>query len=170
MSLATASSRSSTTSFIKQNTFDVHFDQKEDKKFGKLSQLHENPSLDLSSESECAPEPPPRPTSNTTQIKPPPLPPKKQPGEVCVKPPPRPPHTDFDSRYDYIETYETAPNSLEYIASGIEKSPPLPLPARKTKLENDFGRSRNKLETSACDEDYLTPAPLPEINKGKLEV
>lgn len=168
--VSSASPRSSTTGFTKQNTFDAHFDQMEDKKFGKLSQLHENPSLDLSSESECAPEPPPRPASNITQIKPPPLPPKKQPGELCAKPPPRPPHSDFDMRYDYVETYETAPNSLEFVSSGVEKSPPLPVPARKTKTENDFGRSRNKIETSAQEDDYLTPISTSKSNKGTYTV
>ncbi|KRT85692.1 hypothetical protein AMK59_1078, partial [Oryctes borbonicus] len=168
MSLATATSRSSAAGFTKQNTFDVHFDQMEDKKFGKLSQLHENPSLDLSSESECAPEPPPRPTTNITQVKPPPLPPKKQPGELCVKPPPRPPHSDFDSRYDYIDTYETAPNSLEFVGSGIEKSPPLPAPARKTKFENDFSRPRSKLPTNVDEDDYLTPISMPKSTQGPI--
>ncbi|KAK9759072.1 Phosphotyrosine interaction domain (PTB/PID) [Popillia japonica] len=169
MSLASVSPRSNAAAGLaKQNTFDVQFDQVEDKKFGKLNQLHENPSLDLSSESECAPEPPPRPTSNITQIKPPPLPPKKQAGELCVKPPPRPPHSDFDLRYDYIETYETAPNSLEFVGTGIEKSPPLPAPARKIKCENDFSRTRNKLGTNVEEEDYLTPVSLPKANKGPI--
>ncbi|GJQ66151.1 Dab [Trypoxylus dichotomus] len=167
MSLASATSRSSAAGFTKQNTFDVHFDQMEDKKFGKLSQLHENPSLDLSSESECAPEPPPRPTTNVTQAKPPPLPPKKQPGELCVKPPPRPPHSDFDSRYDDIDAYDMAPNSLEFVGSGVEKSPPLPAPARKTKFENDFSRPRNK-GTNADEGDYLTPISLPKSNQGPI--
>lgn len=90
------------SSLSKQNTFDLKF---EDKKYGKMSQLHENPSLDMSSESECAPEPPPRPATNISPIKPPPLPPKKQPGDL-TKPPPRPPHTE-ESHYDYMESYET---------------------------------------------------------------
>lgn len=156
MSMANASTRN--VQFSKQNTFDVQFDKFEDKKMNKLSHLHENPSLDLSSESECAPEPPPRPTNNLAQIKPPPLPPKKQPGELNVKPPPRPPHID-DSHYDYMDHYETAPNSLEYIKN-LDNSPPLPVPARKSKFESDYTtvpeRPKKQLNLHQED-DYLTP-------------
>lgn len=113
----------------KHNTFDVKFDDK----ITKLS--HDNRSLDMSSESECAPDPPPRPASNLIQIKPPPLPPKKQPGDLCSKPPPRPPYSE-DSHYDYIENYETGPNSIEI--KKLDKSPPIPAPARKNKFESDF--------------------------------
>lgn len=131
MSLTSTSPR--TVQFNKQNTFDVKFD---DKTLSKMSQIHENRSLDMSSESECAPEPPPRPQSGLVQIKPPPLPPKKQPGDLCSKPPPRPPYTD-ESHYDYMDNYETGPNSLELIKR-LDKSPQLPAPARKAKFESDF--------------------------------
>lgn len=144
--------------FAKQNTFDVQFDKYEDKKLNKLTQLHENPSLDLSSESECAPEPPPRPATNLTTIKPPPLPPKKQPGDLNMKPPPRPPHTE-DTHYDYMDHYETAPNSLEYVKN-LDTSPPLPVPARKSKFESDFTavpERPKKQFTLQQEEDYLTP-------------
>ncbi|KAJ8972880.1 hypothetical protein NQ317_015785 [Molorchus minor] len=130
MSLLSSSPK--TVQFGKLNSFDVQFD-----KFDKLSQQHENPSLDISSESECAPEPPPRPASTLMQIKPPPLPPKKQINDLAVKPPPRPPYHSEDSPYDYMDKYETAPNSLEYIKT-VEKSPPLPVPSRKSKFESDF--------------------------------
>lgn len=147
-----------TVQFSKQNTFDAHFDKYEDKKLNKFLQLRENPSLDLSSESECAPEPPPRPTNNLSQIKPPPLPPKKQLGDISMKPPPRPPHTD-DSHYDYMDHYETAPNSLEFMKN-LESSPPLPVPSRKSKFESDFTavpeRPKKQFNLSA-EEDYLTP-------------
>lgn len=129
-SLATTTTSPRTIQFNKQNTFD-------EKLTNKLTQVHENRSLDMSSESECAPEPPPRPTSNLVQIKPPPLPPKKQPGDLCSKPPPRPPHSE-DVHYDSMDTYETGPSSLEIIKK-LDKSPPLPAPARKAKFEGDIG-------------------------------
>nr|XP_022904079.1 protein disabled isoform X2 [Onthophagus taurus] len=143
----------------KQNTFDVNFD--------KLTHLHENPSLDLSSESECAPEPPPRPVANLTQIKPPPLPPKKAP-EFCVKPPPRPPYNE-DSHYDYMENFETAPNSLSNsIDYSKDKSPPLPVPQRKSKFESDFTNPPDRplkkgFVSSDDNDDYLTPISLPQV-------
>lgn len=155
--------------FSKQNTFDSHYEKIDDKKYSKLSHMHENPSLDLSSESECAPEPPPRPPNNMTQIKPPPLPPKKQPGDVTVKPPPRPPHSE-DSHYDYMDNFETGPNSLEFIKN-LEKSPPLPVPVRKSKFESDFTsvperpKKQFNLQT---EEDYLTPISLPVQKKDHV--
>nr|CAH7729167.1 unnamed protein product [Callosobruchus chinensis] len=137
--------------FTKQSTFD-------EKNYSKLTQLHDNPSLDISSESECAPEPPPRPV---VQIKPPPLPPKKQ-TELATKPPPRPPHGE-ESPYDFIEKYETAPNSLEFVKNP-EKRPPLPVPARKAKFESDFipERPKKQLNVSSSEEDYLTPVSFPD--------
>ncbi|VEN49122.1 unnamed protein product [Callosobruchus maculatus] len=137
--------------FTKQSTFD-------EKNYSKLTQLHDNPSLDISSESECAPEPPPRPV---VQIKPPPLPPKKQ-TELATKPPPRPPHGE-ESPYDFIEKYETAPSSLEFVKNP-EKRPPLPVPARKAKFESDFipERPKKQLNVSSSEEDYLTPVSFPD--------
>ncbi|CAH1954612.1 unnamed protein product [Acanthoscelides obtectus] len=130
----------------------------EDKNYSKLTQLHDNPSLDISSESECAPEPPPRPF---VQIKPPPLPPKKQ-TELATKPPPRPPHGE-ESPYDFIEKYETAPSSLEFVKNP-EKRPPLPVPARKAKFESDFipERPKKQFNVSSSEEDYLTPISFPD--------
>lgn len=138
-----------------------NFDEKKLLNSAKLTQLHENPSLDLSSESECAPEPPPRPpVNNLSAIKPPPLPPKKQPGELSAKPPPRPPHSE-DAHYDYMDHYETAPNSLEFIAT-TTSSPPLPVPARKSKFESDFTAAPERPKKQfniqqQQEDDYLTP-------------
>ncbi|XP_008195099.1 protein disabled isoform X2 [Tribolium castaneum] len=127
----------------------------------KFTRLHETASLDMSSGSECAPEPPPRPEATLMQIKPPPLPPKKQ-NDFSVKPPPRPPHAD----YDYMDEYETAPNSLEFIKT-LDKSPPIPVPVRKTKFEPTFGivpeRPKKTFSVQSSEEDYLTPvAPEPK--------
>lgn len=142
----------------RQNTFD-------DKKFGKMSQLHENPSLDMSSEGECAPEPPPRPASNISPIKPPPLPPKKQPGDLS-KPPPRPPHSE-ESHYDYMESYETG------ISMDALDGPPLPVPARKSRFDqSDFGiapQRPKKHLPGTSDEDYLTPVPPPLLPPQKKD-
>lgn len=153
--------------FTKQNTFSVQFEKFENKKL-KLSQLNENHSLDLSSESECAPEPPPRPTANVTQIKPPPLPPKKQ-HEISFKPPPRPPHSE-DSHYDYMDNYETGPNSLDYLKN-VEKSPPLPVPARKSKFDSEFSTAPErprKQNSVKYEEEYLTPISFPSYKKDNI--
>lgn len=87
---------------------------------------------DMSTES--VPEPPPRPSNNVQEIKPPPLPPKKQPGELLIKPPPRPPHVDDFHREESF----TQPKDC----------PPLPVPLRKPKSDSRHHQS---------DEDYLTP-------------
>lgn len=115
---------------------------------------------------EIAPEPPPRPATSITTIKPPPLPPKRQQAGTIMKPPPRPPHIE-DQHYDYIENYETSsPPSLD-----VEdiNSPPIPVPARRPRFSDmDTGtipqRPRrqaliSKLSTSS-ENDYLTPFPL----------
>ncbi|XP_063921494.1 protein disabled isoform X2 [Zophobas morio] len=147
-----------TVHFDKQNTFDVHFDKFESKQENKLMRLHENISLDISSGSESAPEPPPRPESTLTQIKPPPLPPKKAGNDFSVKPPPRPPIEE--SHYDYMDVYQTAPSSLE-VVKNLDKSPPIPVPARKTKFESDYGpvpeRPKKQFNLHSSEEDYLTP-------------
>ncbi|XP_068894247.1 protein disabled isoform X8 [Tenebrio molitor] len=164
LSLITSTTSPRTIPFTKQNTFDVQFDKFDSRRENKLLQLHENPSLDISSESECAPEPPPRPESTLLQIKPPPLPPKKLGNDLSVKPPPRPPHVE-DSHYDYMDDYETAPNSLEFIKS-MDKSPPIPVPVRKSKFESDFGaapdRPKKQFNVQSSEEDYLTPISFAE--------
>ncbi|XP_072389081.1 protein disabled isoform X3 [Diabrotica undecimpunctata] len=139
------------------NTFDVPHE--------KLAHLHENASLEISSESESAPEPPPRPTNQLMSIKPPPLPPKKQ-NDLASKPPPRPPYHSEESPYDFIDKYETAPNNI----IGLEKSPPLPVPARKAKFEMEAPeRPRKQFQISTSGEDdYLTPISLPEKTSGVL--
>ncbi|XP_044738255.1 protein disabled isoform X2 [Chrysoperla carnea] len=153
--------------FSKQNTFDCKFEFPDKRK--ELSLLHENPSLDLSSESEStAPEPPPRPSSNITPtIKPPPLPPKKQQTDMLMKPPPRPPHTDLDSHYDYIDGEM---NSLD----SLDKSPPLPVPSRKSqKSEWEIGmapqRPKKTLSVTSSQEDYLTPVAPPPLPPQKKD-
>lgn len=75
------------------------------------------------------------------------------------KPLPRLPQTE-ESHYDYMDNYETAPNSIEFVKD-IEKSPPLPVPARKSKFESDFTvppeRPKKQINIQSSEEDYLTP-------------
>lgn len=139
-----------------KNTFDLQLDG--NKKFEKSK-------FDTSLESESAPDPPPRPTSNISPIKPPPLPPKKQ--NDTTKPPPRPPHTE-ESHYDYMESYETAPSSLDLSDIG----PPLPVPARKSRFDQDFGTAPQRPKknlSGTSDEDYLTPVPPPLLPPQKKD-
>ncbi|KAJ8910787.1 hypothetical protein NQ315_015128 [Exocentrus adspersus] len=164
MSLVTSSPK--TVQFNKQNTFDITFGNDNQ----KFISSRDNPSLDISSESESAPEPPPRPTSTLMHLKPPPLPPKKQVSELTTKPPPRPPYHTEESPYDYMEKYETAPNSMEYIKN-VERSPPLPVPSRKSKFESDFisapERPKKQFNVNS-EEDYLAPVSFPEKNSDVL--
>lgn len=151
-----------TVQFSKANTFDVQFDNFSDKKINSFSNV-QGQSIEISSESESAPEPPPRPAATLGDIQPPPLPPKKQ-SDIVIKPPPRPPHTE-DSRYDFIENFEKEQKSLD-LSHIMEKSPPLPVPHRKSKFESDFTtppeRPKKHNQHTSSDEDYLTPISFPD--------
>lgn len=133
--------------FAKQDPFDTEYTAKTTGKSFFFDRRNENVSLDLSSGSECAPEPPPRPNNNFTQIKPPPLPPKKQAGELLVKPPPRPPYSD-EVHYEHVDNTEST------------LSPPLPVPSRKPKVEFE----KKKLVNMQSDDGYLTPVSSNKIN------
>lgn len=138
-------------------------------KLQPLFPLPNNPSLDISSESESAPDPPPRPAINLTPIKPPPLPPKKQPGDLAMKPPPRPPHTE-ESHYDYMDHYETGFAST--LNDKDQQMPALPVPARKSRFDSDFSsavpqRPNKKLfhhsnSVQQQEDDYLQPIAPPK--------
>lgn len=114
---------------------------------------------------EIAPEPPPRPATNITTIKPPPLPPKRQQADTVIKPPPRPPHTDEHPHYDYIENYETSSPPTLQDADDL-KSPPIPVPVRKPRFgDSNFGTvpqrpQRQPPGSKFDDNDYLPPFPL----------
>lgn len=114
---------------------------------------------------EIAPEPPPRPTTNITTIKPPPLPPKRQQAGPVIKPPPRPPHTDEHPHYDYIENYETSSSPTMQDEDNL-RSPPIPVPARRPRFgDSNLGnvpqRPRRQLPVAKSDDnDYLPPFPL----------
>lgn len=114
-------------------------------KEGSFSESLENP-----------PEPPPRPEISSSM--PPPLPPKKQVNDIIIKPPPRPPHNDNDSHYDYIDNYNTKPMDSYTKFEDDDKSPPLPVPARKPRFEDNFIPQRPKKDL--IEDDYMTPISL----------
>ncbi|XP_050312433.1 uncharacterized protein LOC126747689 isoform X2 [Anthonomus grandis grandis] len=129
--------------FTKQDPFETEFALKE------LSLLSKSPKQvnfeqKLSSESEGAPEPPPRPAA--VILEPPPLPPKKQ-GDIVLKPPPRPPHSEES---EYLESVKEQFNG-----------PPLPLPQRKLKFDDSLPPERPRKQQNSSDEDYLTPISFP---------
>ncbi|XP_066249768.1 protein disabled isoform X3 [Euwallacea similis] len=132
--------------FSKQDPFETEF---------ATQKILTGPSPRSISESENAPEPPPRPVATLSEIQPPPLPPKKQ-SDIVLKPPPRPPHSE-EGKYDYIET-------AGEFKGAQESSPPLPIPQRKTKFESDFSlppeRPRKSNSQHSGDEGYLTPINL----------
>lgn len=147
---------------FRNNTLDSTFDKSGD----SVQHLPEIKSLDVPSEVECAPEPPPRPSAAALQITPPPLPPKKILSDLSTKPPPRPPYNLEESPYDFIEKYETA--ATGEVTKDLEKNPPLPLPARKAKFNVEFGsperpKKPSNLSTNQ-EEDYLTPVSFIEQN------
>lgn len=148
--------------FIKTNTFDVQFDD-------SLSKTQEQ-SVEVSSESENVPEPPPRHAVTLGEVQPPPLPPKKQ-GDIVLKPPPRPPHTE-ENRYDYIEKFEKEKKSMPEIKNVSDMNPPIPVPQRKSMFESNFTtppERPKKHNQYSSDEDYLTPISFPE-NPDSLSV
>ncbi|XP_044747407.1 protein disabled isoform X2 [Coccinella septempunctata] len=107
---------------------------------------------------ESAPEPPPRPDTAILQIKPPPLPPKKQANDLLVKPPPRPPHVE-DSLYGYMDNYATVSSTFSS-SIGVERSPALPIPMRKSRFDNDAtapDRPAKQGLVNSFEDDYLTP-------------
>nr|CAD7428265.1 unnamed protein product [Timema monikensis] len=129
---------------------------------------------------EIVPEPPPRPTTTITPIKPPPLPPKRQQACSVFKPPPRPPHADEQPHYDYIENYKTSSSPTSQDADDV-KSPPIPVPARRPRFSDfDIGTipqrprrhpSDASLQSIADEPDYVPPFPiLPPPQKKTLSL
>lgn len=145
--------------FTKQDPFETEFaTQKLLNRLGSSPRTVQFSSKELSSESESAPEPPPRPAATLGELQPPPLPPKKQ-SEIVVKPPPRPPHSE-DGRYDYIETVSGVLGEAKNL---FENSPPLPVPQRKSKFDSEFTipPERPRKQGNSLEDDYLTPVPPP---------
>ncbi|XP_050096756.1 protein disabled isoform X2 [Anopheles aquasalis] len=182
------SSLSSSSKKMKPNLFGQKF-SKRDSNSINMRRLQESDSL---SETETAPEPPPRPDS-ASHIEPPPLPPKKQFADIVIRPSPRSSShsagggggsssfADRGSaggggggqRYDYVGSkYDSSTNRSSPQATGggpASDAPPLPLPSRKvgrtsSAAADTIGPGRPPHRKSNEEEDYLTPiAGKPDI-------
>ncbi|XP_053672338.1 protein disabled [Anopheles nili] len=166
------SSLSSSSKKMKPNLFGQKF-SKRDSNSINMRRLQESDSL---SETETAPEPPPRPDSGS-HIEPPPLPPKKQFADIVIRPSPRSSHSGGGGsmgsgsasghgpreRYDYVGSKYESNRSPSGVAPGSD-APPLPLPSRKVgrSTGDTIGPGRPQ-KKSADEDDYLTP-----IGKGDI--
>lgn len=146
---------------LKQNTVDAIsgigsmkmkplFAQKFIKRDSNMRRLQESDSL---SENEAAPEPPPRPDSNS-YTEPPPLPPKKQFSDIVIRPRVVSPlaMSREPAKYDYLGAAKSAFDSSESI-------PALPVPSRRVgRTESNFPGPQRP-EKRHEENDYLTPMP-----------
>uniref|UniRef100_A0A182RU55 PID domain-containing protein n=1 Tax=Anopheles funestus TaxID=62324 RepID=A0A182RU55_ANOFN len=165
------SSLSSSSKKMKPNLFGQKF-SKRDSNSINMRRLQESDSL---SETEMAPEPPPRPDSGS-HIEPPPLPPKKQFADIVIRPSPRASHTTVSSagsgtvsshgpreRYDYVGSKYDSNRSPSSGGPGSD-APPLPLPSRKVgrTAGETVGPGRPQKKCTD-DDDYLAPI-------GKMDI
>ncbi|XP_049298469.1 protein disabled isoform X2 [Anopheles funestus] len=165
------SSLSSSSKKMKPNLFGQKF-SKRDSNSINMRRLQESDSL---SETEMAPEPPPRPDSGS-HIEPPPLPPKKQFADIVIRPSPRASHTTASSagsgtvsshgpreRYDYVGSKYDSNRSPSSGGPGSD-APPLPLPSRKVgrTAGETVGPGRPQKKCTD-DDDYLAPI-------GKMDI
>uniref|UniRef100_A0A182PRZ4 PID domain-containing protein n=1 Tax=Anopheles epiroticus TaxID=199890 RepID=A0A182PRZ4_9DIPT len=167
------SSLSSSSKKMKPNLFGQKF-SKRDSNSINMRRLQESDSL---SETEMAPEPPPRPDSGS-HIEPPPLPPKKQFADIVIRPSPRSStHSTAGNggsgstiashgpreRYDYVGSKYESSRSPSSGGAGSD-APPLPLPSRKVGRTSGEtvgpGRPQKKCTD---DDDYLAPI-------GKIDI
>uniref|UniRef100_A0A1L8DMT4 Putative adaptor protein disabled n=1 Tax=Nyssomyia neivai TaxID=330878 RepID=A0A1L8DMT4_9DIPT len=144
-------------SVFKQNTVDVississkkmmkpHlFGQKFSKRDSNSINMRRLQESDSMSETEMAPEPPPRP--DVSHVEPPPLPPKKQFGDIVIRP------RGTRDRYDYV------------VGKGGKGAPPLPLPSRRVgRSDVNYPGPGRPEKKHVDDEDYLTPLPKNEM-------
>ncbi|XP_026833284.1 protein disabled isoform X5 [Drosophila erecta] len=119
-----------------------------------MRRLQESDSL---SETEAAPEPPPRPDS-TPYSEPPPLPPKKQFSDLVIRPSsanPTPPPTT--GRYEYLNSNVTARRTLSSV-----DAPPIPLPSRRVgRSDGCFPGPGRPRKPGHTEDDYLAPLGAP---------
>ncbi|XP_039229509.1 protein disabled isoform X2 [Drosophila yakuba] len=119
-----------------------------------MRRLQESDSL---SETEAAPEPPPRPDS-TPYSEPPPLPPKKQFSDLVIRPSPAnptPPPTT--GRYEYLNSNVTARRTLSSV-----DAPPIPLPSRRVgRSDGCFPGPGRPRKPGHTEDDYLAPLGAP---------
>lgn len=137
---------------MKPHLFSSQKYSKRDSNSINMRRLQESDSL---SETESAPDPPPRP-HDTYQADPPPLPPKKPFSDIHIRPrttsPSKIPSTDSStSRYAFASSKEIDPNT-----------PALPVPSRKIARFPDQSfpgptRPAKKIGNQSTDEDCLTP-------------
>lgn len=153
-------------SVFKQNTVDVississkkmkpHlFSQKYSKRDSNSINMRRLQESDSLSETETAPEPPPRPDT-MSHIEPPPLPPKKQFSDIVIKPRVTSPlamPTDT-SRYDYVGSK----------ISQNDNSPAIPLPSRKVSRTDSSIPGPSRPAKKKDEDDYLTPLSSNEM-------
>ncbi|XP_016966011.1 protein disabled isoform X3 [Drosophila biarmipes] len=119
-----------------------------------MRRLQESDSL---SETEAAPEPPPRPDS-TPYSEPPPLPPKKQFSDLVIRPSPAnptPPPTA--GRYEYLNSSVTARRTMSSV-----DAPPIPLPSRRVgRSDGCFPGPGRPRKPGHTEDDYLAPLGAP---------
>ncbi|XP_070070610.1 protein disabled isoform X3 [Drosophila takahashii] len=119
-----------------------------------MRRLQESDSL---SETEAAPEPPPRPDSSPYS-EPPPLPPKKQFSDLVIRPSagnPTPPPTA--GRYEYLNSSVTARRTLSSV-----DAPPIPLPSRRVgRSDGCFPGPGRPRKPGHTEDDYLAPLGAP---------
>lgn len=185
---------------IKQNTVDVistissktmpHlFGQKFSKRDSPSINMRRLQESDSLSETEGAPEPPPRPDSIA---QPPPLPPKKQFTDIIIRPRTtsissstssttvviQPPPSSL-SRYAEIISSRRPVDSSSTTSSGSGSAPPIPCPSRKVNRTDYNYPGPNRPKKPGCDEDnYLAPIssgntlptllPPPQQSKGRM--
>lgn len=119
-----------------------------------MRRLQESDSL---SETELAPEPPPRPDLSLI-VEPPPLPPKKQFSEIIIRSrvssPPGIGHETI--RQDYLSNHKMN-RSTEPCIRG-DPIPPLPLPSRKVnRTMSSYPGPERPVKKTFSEDDYLTP-------------
>ncbi|XP_020807528.1 protein disabled isoform X5 [Drosophila serrata] len=121
-----------------------------------MRRLQESDSL---SETETAPEPPPRPDS-APYSEPPPLPPKKQFSDLVIRPTPAnpvPPPTA--GRYEYLNSSATTGRRT---LSSAADAPPIPLPSRRVgRSDGCFPGPGRPRKPGHTEDDYLAPLGAP---------
>lgn len=193
--------RSNKSGGIKQNTVDVistissktmpHlFGQKFSKRDSPSINMRRLQESDSLSETEGAPEPPPRPDAIA---QPPPLPPKKQFTDIIIRPRTtsissstssttvviQPPPSTLSRYAELMNSSRRPVDSSSTTSSGSGGAPPIPLPSRKVSRADYNYPGPNRPRKPGCDEDnYLAPVsggtavptllPPPNQSKGRV--
>ncbi|XP_017087568.2 protein disabled isoform X5 [Drosophila bipectinata] len=116
-----------------------------------MRRLQESDSL---SETEAAPEPPPRPDS-APYSEPPPLPPKKQFSDLVIRPTPAiPTPQQAAGRYEYLNSS----SQVRRTPSSSADAPPIPLPSRRVgRSDGNFPGPGRPRKPGHTEDDYLAP-------------